>query len=209
MFPKYHKIDSIFKRDKRGKFTNEYSCLEFEALKDTMWNFTEKIDGTNIRIYWDGENLKFGGRTENAQIPAKLYERLQEIFTVEKMQKCFPDFTKEKPIILYGEGYGGNIQKAGKFYLKDDVNFILFDVRISNIWLVDENTILIAEKLNIAYVPYLGYGNLNDAMELAQQGFKSLIGSIQGEGIVLRPKGDFLTRLGRRIITKVKTIDFN
>lgn len=209
MFPKYHKIDSIFKRDKQGKFTKEYSCLEFEALKDTMWNFTEKIDGTNIRIYWDGESLKFGGRTDNAQIPAKLFEKLQDIFTIEKMQKCFPDFSKEKPIILYGEGYGCGIQKAGEFYLKNDVNFILFDVRINNIWLVMRDIFEIAKELEIPIVPYLGWGTLNEAIEIVKNSFKSEIGDIQAEGIVLKHDMGLLTRLGRRIITKVKTIDFN
>lgn len=27
---------------------------EFDYLKDNTWIFTEKVDGTNIRIMWDG-----------------------------------------------------------------------------------------------------------------------------------------------------------
>ena len=33
-----------------GKFRNE--CVEY--LKDNDWIFTEKIDGTNVRVHWDG-----------------------------------------------------------------------------------------------------------------------------------------------------------
>ena len=58
-----------------GKFRNP--VVEF--LKDNQWNFTEKIDGTNIRVHWDGHKVMFGGRTDNAQIPTSLViTKLQE-----------------------------------------------------------------------------------------------------------------------------------
>ena len=63
----YHKIQSIFKRDAENgyKFTSEYSCPEFEYLQNNEWEFTEKVDGTNIRIIWDGQDgLRIAGRTE-------------------------------------------------------------------------------------------------------------------------------------------------
>lgn len=59
-----------------GKFRNE--TVEF--CKDLTWQFTEKVDGTNIRVYWDGHRVEFGGRTENAQIPAPLVNKLNELF---------------------------------------------------------------------------------------------------------------------------------
>ena len=68
----YHKIDSLFERDMEGtrkliegKFRNPV----VEYIKDNEWIFTEKIDGTNIRVFWDGHKVSFGGRTDNAQIP--------------------------------------------------------------------------------------------------------------------------------------------
>lgn len=57
----YHKIETLFERDEKtkklieGKFRNE--TVRF--LKDNMWDFTEKIDGTNIRILWDGHKVTF------------------------------------------------------------------------------------------------------------------------------------------------------
>lgn len=60
----YHKIQTLFERDPKtkklikGKFCN----LTVEYLKNNVWTFTEKVDGTNIRVYWDGHNVHFGGR---------------------------------------------------------------------------------------------------------------------------------------------------
>lgn len=82
----YHKIDGIFERDIKtkklieGKYRNE--TIEF--LKDNIWEFTEKIDGTNIRIIWDGHRVNFAGRTDKAQIPAELTNRLFELLAEKR-----------------------------------------------------------------------------------------------------------------------------
>ena len=96
---------------------------EFEVLKDISWIWTEKIDGTNIRILWDGHDIRFGGKTDDAQIPTFLLNVLQTKFTAERMKEVFTDATE---VCLYGEGYGVKIQK-GSHYLPDRTDFILFD----------------------------------------------------------------------------------
>ena len=51
---KYNKIDCLFKRDEQSKkVTREYRNEMFRYLKNNKWIFTEKVDGTNIRIHWD------------------------------------------------------------------------------------------------------------------------------------------------------------
>ena len=55
--PTYPKIQSIYKRDPDNQyktFTTEYATPEIGYLADCEWEFTEKVDGTNIRIGWDG-----------------------------------------------------------------------------------------------------------------------------------------------------------
>ena len=42
-----------------GQFRNE----TVRYLKDAIWEFTEKVDGTNISIVWDGHKVEFHGRT--------------------------------------------------------------------------------------------------------------------------------------------------
>lgn len=62
----YHKIETIFERDMDGSkklIPGKFRNKTVEFLKDNTWVFTEKIDGTNIRIHWDGHKVEFGGRT--------------------------------------------------------------------------------------------------------------------------------------------------
>jgi hypothetical protein len=69
----YHKIQTIFKRDmaSRRKTLREgdWTLPEFEYLARNAWTFTEKVDGTNIRVIFKDGAVAFGGRTEDAGIP--------------------------------------------------------------------------------------------------------------------------------------------
>ena len=72
MMQTYNKIETVFNRDIEGTkrlILDSYRNETVEYLKDNIWQFTEKIDGTNIRIHWDGHNVEFGGRTDKAHIP--------------------------------------------------------------------------------------------------------------------------------------------
>ena len=115
----YHKIQTVFKRDMSNKgkiIIGDWVKPEFEYLAETPWVFTEKVDGTNIRVMWDGKAVTFGGKSDNAQMPVFLLYKLQELFEgtakkqlfVEKFENTFPDSTLE--VCLYGEGYGAKIQ---------------------------------------------------------------------------------------------------
>lgn len=204
----YHKIHTIFERDPETKFKtlleNKYSRPEFEYLKDNLWLWTEKIDGTNIRIIWDGNDLMFGGKTDNAQIPPYLYKKLESLFPKDKFIKLY----KDQPMILYGEGYGAKIQKSGGNYIADGVDFILFDVNIDSWWLQRDNIKDIADKLSIRVVPEVGYGTLLEAVKEVKRGPNSIFGAFIAEGLVLRPFVELKDRAGRRIITKIKYKDF-
>ena len=97
----YHKINTIFKRDmaNRGKIIEgEYSAPEIEYLKDNVWTWTEKVDGTNIRVMWDGKNVIFGGKTEAASIPSFLVNQLNELFYKIDKRKLFKDLQTISPL---------------------------------------------------------------------------------------------------------------
>ena len=206
MFKEYHKIQSIFKRsEKTHKFImGEYSTPEFEYLKNNIWIYTEKVDGTNIRVCWDGEKIRFAGRTDRAQIPTFLYDKLTTMFLTDKMSKIFGN----TEACLYGEGYGARIQKGGGNYIPDGVSFVLFDVMIDNWWLKRKDVEDIARKLNIAIVPIVGSGDIKRAINMVYDGFESAWGDFIAEGLVLRPLVELKDRGGRRIITKMKYKDF-
>ena len=215
---KYHKINGLYKRDERGQFTGEFAQPEFEYLYDKEWVGTEKIDGTNIRIHysrskWDGpgnaieKKVRFGGRTDNAQIPTFLLEKLEDLDFLKRFELAFPG-DEELEVTLYGEGYGRKIQKGGGNYIPDGVDFILFDVKIGNWWMKREDVDGIAKKMGIDSVPVIFRGNLAEAILKVKGGFKSTIGTADAEGLVLVPSVDLFTRGGERIITKLKTKDF-
>jgi len=205
----YHKIQSVFLRDPATKhrtfLTNQWSMPEFGYLADRAWLWTEKIDGTNVRVHWNGERVQFGGRTEDAQMPIFLLNRLEQLFSRPRMAAQFPD---SNDVMLFGEGFGAKIQKGGGNYIPDGQDFILFDALIGGTYLTRDNVVAIAAELNIRVVPIVGRGTLYDAIVMAHEGFHSAIGSAQAEGLVMRPAVELFTRLGDRIITKVKHKDF-
>lgn len=213
----YHKIQSIFKRDEKTHrfIEGKWSLPEFEYLKDNLWLWTEKIDGTNVRIDWipaklstiipnPGHKLIFGGRTTNAQMPTFLLKKLQEMFTVEKFNELYP----ETAMTLYGEGYGARIQKGGGNYIKDGVDFMLFDVMIDNWWLKRKGIEDIASKLGIGIVPILFASSIDYAIKMIKKGQMSMFGLFLAEGVVGKPRVELKDRAGRRIVTKLKHKDF-
>lgn len=190
-----------------------YSEPEMEYLKDNQWVFTEKVDGTNIRIMWNGVNVTFGGKTDEASLPVFLLYKLQELFEGTAKKQIFKEVfnsTEGEPpqVCLYGEGYGAKIQKGGGNYIKDGVDFVLFDVKIGDWWLLRSSIEDIAQKFGLKTVPIIGEGTLVEMVEMARKGFKSQWGDFDAEGIVARPKVELFSRKGDRIITKIKARDF-
>lgn len=211
----------------------DWTQPEFEALKDLKWEATEKIDGTNMSFEIVTEEgpfpdetitrININGKTPAANIPNHLLKVMQEKLTVEKVIEVFGKTNpetgeKEMPwkIELFGEGYGVKIQKGGN-YIKDRADFILFDVKITGtefgkpIWLTREACEDIAAKLGLEIVPFIGYFTLDEAIEYVRKGFKSVIAEnpdYDAEGLVLRAPCGLLTRMGERIITKIKHCDF-
>ncbi len=207
----YHKIKTVYLRNPENNhktlLEGAWAKPEFELLKDIDWICTEKIDGTNIRVMWDGGNVRFGGKTENAQIPSILIKSLQDTFTNEKMKKYFPE---NDNVCLYGEGYGKKIQKGGN-YLHDRADLILFDVKIGEWWLTRDANEDVADKLNIRVVPVIGVWKLEQAVEYVKNGFKSTIAhnkEYTAEGLIMKPITELFNRRGERIITKIKHKDF-
>lgn len=205
----YHKIQTLFKRDMTSKhktlLEGQWTLPEFEYLAGNVWTFTEKVDGTNIRVIFKDGGITFGGRTEDAQIPAQLVARLNERFLplAQRLGEVFAD----GQAVLYGEGYGAKIQKGGGNY-RADQDFVLFDVRVGQWWLQRADVEDVAQKLGLDVVPVIGEGPLHDAVAQAKAGIRSTWGDFQAEGIVARPKTELMARSGQRLIAKIKCRDF-
>lgn len=235
----YPKIDTLFTRDKNtfkiipGKFRNEAYSLINE------WEWTEKIDGTNIRIIYDecpppcefdkkpnisrkqfrkvtenptnvfsGENkycgIKYDGRTDNADLPGGVVDYLDDKLSCAKMMELFQD----RKVIIYGEGYGGKIQKGSGYSVTQ--KFIVFDIFIEGFWLRRSDVEEICNNLGLDIVPIILTGSLDEAVYIVKNGFMSTIsdGSVQSEGLIGRTKVPLFDHHGNRLITKLKTCDF-
>ena len=205
----YHKIETLFERAMDGSkklICGQWRNPTVEFLKDAVWHFTEKIDGTNIRVHWDGHKVTFGGRTERANIPANLVTFLNDTFGGDENEQLFEQKFGENIVTLYGEGYGAGIQKGGLY--RSDVSFILFDVQVGDVWLTRESVEDIATTLGIDVVPFIGQGTLKDSVDFVRTKPMSRIGSAPMEGIVARPVVELRDRMGRRVIVKIKVKDF-
>lgn len=204
----YHKINSLFKRDQKGKLLmGEFSRPEFEYLKNNIWVFTEKLDGTNIRLIWQNNQLEIKGKTDKAQLPQALVNTINTKNLPEKFTEVFSSGTP-MPVVVYCEGIGEKIQNGGDYCSGNDI--VTFDIKVGSWWLMRKDVIEISEKLNLRTVPVCGEGTLEDLIYYVKAGFYSEIAKKHrdAEGIVARPLVELRARNGERIITKLKTKDF-
>lgn len=216
---KYHKINSLYMRNERGKiiegsFVNE----TFEELYNSNYRFeyTEKVDGTNIRVIItkakedSGFYIELAGRTDNAVIPDHLLTKLDSIFNDVDWNKIF-DWERCSEVILYGEGFGHGIQGCGDKYNKEDVDFVLFDLMINGTFMNSDWVTNIAVILGVHRAEVLGVASLKEIEEFVKSKPCSKLAKTPNfpmEGVVCRPVGDLKDRLGNRIIIKIKHKDY-
>ena len=209
----YIKIETLFQRDlevtkklMEGVYRNE--TVRF--LKDNCWEWTEKVDGTNIRVFWDGHKVSFGGRTDNAQIPAVLINKLNEYFGGDANEELFEQTFGERQVMICGEGYGAKINGGGT-YMEDgkSVDFIMFDLMIGDNYQSRESVEKCAATFGVKTVPIVGRGDLESAVDFVRNHPMSQVGpgTHEMEGIVCRPMVEMNDRCHNRIIVKIKWND--
>lgn len=214
MLQEYTKIETVYARDldgskklKEGVFRNK----AVEYLKNNNWIFTEKVDGTNVRVYWDGHKVSFHGRTDKANLPPFLVEKLTEIFATNEMEQVLEQMFGEKEVILFGEGYGNKIQKCGAGYIPDGVDFILFDVKVGGVYLSFSNVVQIGKALGVKVVPFVCLCTIDEAVAFVKSHPVSLIASAKNllmEGLVGQPEVPLRDGNHDRIMVKIKVRDF-
>ena len=191
--------------------------------------------------------MGINGRNDNSQIPPNLLKHLQDTFTLEGLQslwRCKSDCNicpgngwvgysvdnslamcenlNSYPITLYGEGYGGGIQKGGSEYTSKTkggaVSFRLFDVLVGDTWLRRSDVEDVAEKLGIKCVPLLTRDfawTLNSIPAFVRGGVESLVAKEggtdghQAEGVVAFTEEPLYNNRGQRLMFKLKVEDFS
>jgi hypothetical protein len=169
---------------------------------------TEKIDGTNIRIIYDGHSIMFGGRTDKAIIPPKLLKILEEDYLANEFEELMEEIFGDKTVVIFGEGYGANIQKVGGKYLPDSNGFRAFDILVDGKYYLEQPDFYsVCRRLGIPTAPLLATMTIPEAIEFVKSKPKSTIGDCIMEGVVARPEVRLYTG-DKRIIVKIKVCDF-
>ncbi len=218
----YPKIETLYDRDPQTfkVIPDRLRLPEFDLVK--RWLVTEKIDGTNIRIILKKsavptDGIFYRGRTDDAQMPAFLLEMLKERFPYDKVAAAFEPDTDA---IIFGEGYGPKIQKAGGNYRKDP-GFRIFDVVVFGggpgsdwpkaWWLNWASVEDVARKIGVETVPVLIWeAELFEAMAAFRDApshvalFENDNAKLEMEGVVARTDPLLFTRNGRRVILETE-----
>jgi hypothetical protein len=222
----YPKTENLYARDpETHKVGPEYGFRQPEVGLISRWLVTEKVDGMNMRVVWrpypvseesdpNGE-LLFFGRTDRANIPGDLRAHMQAAFTDAQMREVFSivkagdaSLTYPDEVILFGEGYGPGIQKAGQAY-GGEKRFILFDVVVNGTWLQWEDVLDVGCALGVPTVPVLCEScTLEEAKTIVAETWSNLLNSSEHvEGIVARTEPPLFDRRGKRIGFKYKVRD--
>ena len=203
----YHKLWAPYKREPVKPcplVIGDWARPEFDVLSNQDWTWTEKVNGTNVRVIWDGHKVQFGGRTDNAQMPMILHDALTAMFPEELLENQF----HATPAVLYGEGYGAKVASGSGIY-RPDPGFVLFDVNVAGWWLQPHDIAVAAGQMGLDHVPQVMEGSIPEALAWLQDPrCHSRFGIFRPEGFVGKPPLGLLGRDGDRLMIKIKAADF-
>lgn len=203
----YQKIETLYKFDNETKrFTHKIYNPIVEYLYDCPWLVSEKIDGTNIRVHWDGHTVEWSGRTDKSDLPKEVSALLKTCFGDAEI--TFEQMFGEKDVILFMECYGGKIQ-GGLYGGKE--RLIGFDVMVNGIYLDKLIIHTIFSNFGITTVPFFIKMNLSECIDIVMNynGPSQFCekGTTQIEGLVCVPTVRLYDHMGNRIIVKIKKKD--
>jgi len=167
----------------------------------------EKIHGTSAHISYKGGRVSFfaGGSK---------YEDFVKLFNEEDLKKKLDEMIDGTTSVhVYGEAYGGNMQKMRETY-GNELKFVAFEVKIGDLWLNVPKAEQFVKELGLDFVPYVRIStNMKEIDEaLYTPSVQALKNGIQEEkmreGIVLRPIEEVVKNNGKRVIAKHKRPEF-
>lgn len=203
-FRKFSSLENTYR-------TNLLEKIQYEGKDGGLWMATEKLHGANFSFWCDGTEVKIASRTQfvdgtfyNCQAVINKYS--------QGVLETFRTFYSEGDIlVIYGELFGGNVQKEVEYGEKD---FKGFDVTVNGTPLEKLKAFNIIRWAGISTVPVIGTGTFAECLALSNT-FKSTL-TPEGyeedntsEGLVIEPVEPNWFNNGSRIYFKNKTEGFS
>lgn len=205
-FKKFSSLENTYRQNLIDK-------VQYEGKDGGLWIATEKLHGANFSFWCDGTEVKVASRTQfvdgtfyNCQAVINRYQdKVMSLWT----ELCKGDYDFE--LVIYGELFGGNVQKEVQYGEKD---FRAFDLVLNGVVQSKTTQRSVCEGVGIPNVPFIKAGTFKECMELANT-FKSLLtpegyeGGNISEGLVIEPVEPAWFNNGSRIYFKNKTEGFS
>jgi len=179
--------------------TSAHISLKETGITAIQNGVTEHHDFVDVTFFSGGEK----------------HARFVSLFDKAKLLEAFKaqGFPKGEIVTVYGEAYGGSQQGMSATYGKD-LKFVVFDVKVGNVWLSVPQAEDVAKKLGLEFVYYTRIPTTVEALDAArdadsQQAIRNGMGAGKKmEGVVLRPIIEVTLNNGNRVITKHKRDEF-
>lgn len=180
---------------------NRIKPMLAELFPPESAKFAPKMNDKNQIEYYD-----FPSQYE----PDRMYEDIHPEDFRDGDQKAV--VLEEIPVYIYGEFFGKKIQAGGN-YDKEKNRFNVFDICVQGWYIPIDMLKEYCYVLGLDIVPYIGQMNIEEAEDMVQKGFKTLVPNAANpdyleEGIVARPIVPIKDPRGKRIIVKIKHCDY-
>lgn len=203
-FNKFSSLENTYRQNLIDK-------VQYEGKDGGLWMATEKLHGANFSFWCDGREVKVASRTQfvdgtfyNCQAVINKYsDSVMSLFNLLNGE--------HKELVIYGELFGGNVQKEVEYGEKD---FRAFDLTLDGVVQAKLNQRAWCEGVGILSAPFIHSGTFAECLALSNT-FKSTL-TPEGyeeentsEGLVIEPVEPNWFNNGSRIYFKNKTEGFS
>lgn len=205
-FHKFSSLENTYRQNLIDK-------VQYEGKDGGVWIATEKIHGANFSFWCDGTEVKVASRTQFVDGTFYSCQAVINRYQDRVMSLWHQFYNGDLPLelVIYGELFGGNIQKEVKYGDKD---FHAFDLRLNGEVQNKLSQRRWCEMVGILNVPLKAVGTFAECLALnntfqSQLTPEDYTGDNTAEGLVIEPVEPAWFNNGSRIYFKNKTESFS
>ena len=203
-FQKFNSLENSYRQNLIDK-------VQYEGKDGGLWIATEKLHGANFSFWCDGKEVKVASRTQFVDGTFFNCQAVINKYSQGVLETWSAVCNEGDILVIYGELFGGNIQKEVEYGEKD---FKGFDVTVNGTPLEQVKGFSVIRWAGITTVPVIHVGTFAECLALPNT-FKSLL-TPEGyeedntsEGLVIEPVEPAWFANGNRIYFKNKTESFS